>query len=182
MMNEAVPKFFPRCARMSTACCVAILMLCSRGAGADLLSRFELVPGAGDAGSFQRHGIAVRHGRRLQAMVLVAPTSVRAPLAGLAGEITLECLATPVFNIGDGIALAVVLRTGAGERLVYSRYFDAARRAEDRDWVPLSIPLELPETSPSELIITVSGGPQGDLVADWLALASISVRQRTQSP
>ena len=76
----------------------------------------------------------------------------------------------------------MLLKNAAGERMVYTRYFDAGRRAEDREWIPLSIPLDVRDGSGTELIIRLSAGPQGDLVADWLALTSVRLTQRTQSP
>jgi len=158
-----------------------ILLSCRSFTGADLAARFELVAGDG-GGSFDRHYMVVRSGRRMDSMVLVAPATIRASLTGFAGNLILECLATPVFNVGDGMRMDVLLKNAAGERLVYTRYFDAARRAEDREWMPLSIPLDVPGGSASELIIRLSAGPQGDLVADWLALASVRLTQRTQSP
>ena len=146
----------------------------------DFPSRFQLVPGSGAAESFSLHQTVVRRGKPRDAIVLVAPATIRAPLSGYGGNLLLECDATPVYNIGDGMQLTVAIRTGSAERQIFTRYFDAGRRAEDREWVHLSIPLAVTEPSTSELVITVSGGPHGDLVADWLALASIRIIQRTQ--
>ncbi len=131
-----------------------------------------LVRGESDRRSFDRHSLVVRRGRQMDAMVLVAPVTIAASLTGVSGGQLLECLATPVFNTGDGIQMDIYLKTGAGEKKVYSRYFDAGRIASDRDWVPLSVPLDLGREASAELSIRVSGGPQGDLVGDWLALSS----------
>jgi hypothetical protein len=164
--------------------CFSLLLIpvfCSGFAQADLAPHFEVVA-AGGGGSFDRHYMGARRGRRMDSMLLVAPVTIRAPLAGSARNLTLECVAAPVFNVGDGMRMDVLLMTESGERLVYTRYFDAGRRAEDRDWIPLSIPLDGPATSASDLIIRLSAGPHGDLVADWLALASVRLTQRTQSP
>ena len=156
---------------------LSVLLFCSGFQGADFPGRFEQVAGRENGGSFDRHVSVVRRGVRLDAMVLVAPVTIRAPLAGYAGSLTLDCVAAPVFNVGDGMQMDVLLRTGGDDHLLYTRYFDAGRRAEDRAWVPLSIPLEVADASRSELVIMVSGGPQGDLIADWLALASIRLTQ-----
>jgi len=158
-----------------------ILICCQSLAGTDWAAQFELIA-KGRGGSLDRHLMVVRHGRRMDAMVLVAPVTIRAPLGGLFGNLTFECLAAPVYFVGVGMQMDVLLKNEAGEHLVYTRYFDAGRHAEDRDWTLLSIPLDLPDASTSEIIIRLSGGPQGDLVADWLALASVRLMRRTQSP
>ncbi len=132
-----------------------------------------LVRGDSDRRSFDRHSLVVRRGRKMDAMVLVAPLTISASLSGVSGGQILECLATPVFNTGDGIQLDIYLKTGMGEKKVYSRYFDAGRIAADRDWNPLSVPLDLGQDAGSELTIKVSAGPQEDLVGDWLALSSM---------
>jgi hypothetical protein len=58
------------------------------------------------------------------------------------------------------------------------RYFDAGRRAEDRDWIPLAIPFKAGPRPDNELIIAISGGPQDDLSADWLALSGLRLERR----
>lgn len=106
-------------------------------------------------------------------MTLVAPLEIRASLAGLSGTHTLKLLATPVFNIGDGLQMDVLVGGAGALKQVYGRYFDAGRKAEDRDWIPLEIALDLSGAGDAYLEIRISGGPQGDLVADWLALAEV---------
>jgi len=132
--------------------------------------------------NFSRHYPVTRKGRRRDSMVLVAPVMVRAALRSIqAGSYALVCFATPVFNIGDGIQMDVLLASGGTERVIYQRYFDAARRVEDRDWIPLFIPLESNGAMDAELQIRVSGGPQGDLVDDWLALSEVQLVPRDTS-
>lgn len=134
----------------------------------DLADRFS-APENGD--SLRRHVQVQRRGRREDATVLIAPVTVRAGLSGLSGKLTLSFLAAPVFNVGDGMQMDVFLVSAGIPRPVYSRYFDAGRKAEDRDWIPVAVSLDLPKAGEVYLEIHVSGGPQGDLVADWLALA-----------
>jgi len=149
----------------------------------ELSERFS-VPGIhgdqshfGTAGSFERHVPVTRNGMQRDALVLVAPITVEGSLADGSGDVVLEALATPVFNIGDGIQLDITLRTGSGTIAVCHRYFDAGRRAADRQWIPLSFPLGLGGGEGARLSIEVSAGPQGDLVADWLALSSLRLVQ-----
>ncbi|MBN1566211.1 MAG: hypothetical protein JXA73_00060 [Acidobacteria bacterium] len=114
------------------------------------------------------------------ALVLIAPVSVRISLKGMSGDLTLRGLATPVYNIGDGIHMDVFLSRAGKRYFIGNRYFDPGRRAEDRDWIPLFFPLDVGEDD--QLEIDVSGGPQGDLVADWLALSSLRLMQRKAAP
>jgi len=167
------------CISLSNACGPVATGPPSREAGVDLLGRLVVVragPGAAEDGqSVRRHEWVVRHGRRLVTTTLLAPVAVRAGLAGLSGRFTLKLLAAPVFNIGDGIQLEVLV-VGAGDtRPVCSRYFDAGRVAADRDWLRLEVPLDLSGAADSCLEIRVSAGPQGDLDADWLALAEMRI-------
>ena len=167
--------------RISAILSLLILLSGQSFSGTDLADRFAVIAPSAEK-SFDRHFMVVRRGKRMDSMLLVAPVTIHAPLAGSEPNTMFECLATPVFNVGDGMRLDVLLKTGGSERLLFTRYFDAARRAEDRDWIPLSIPLAAPGVSASELVMRLSGGPNGDLTADWLALASVRLTQRTQSP
>jgi hypothetical protein len=115
----------------------------------------------------------LRNGTRRDALVLIAPAVVRASLAGVSGRVIVQALATPVFNIGDGLQMDVSLTEGPRVTRIFSRYFDAGRKAADRAWVPLAIPVDLGNSSNAELSIAVSAGPQGDLVGDWLALSAL---------
>ena len=115
-------------------------------------------------------------------MLLVAPAVVRAPLAGYAGRCALRLLAAPVFNIGDGVQMEVILESSGTEETVYQQYFDAAREAENRKWIPLEITMDLPDGGDSFLLIRASGGPRGDLTADWLALAGLSLSVGSKIP
>ncbi len=129
-------------------------------------------------GSLMAHFRVVRNGSARDAMVLEAPVTICAPLARAAPGAILECQSTPVFNVGDGMQMDMFLIDGAQRRAIYSRYYDAGRRLEDRAWIPLSIPLGLEASSrEAQLEIRVSGGPQGDLVADWLALSDVRIIQ-----
>ena len=110
-------------------------------------------------------------------MRLIAPVAVRAPLAAAVAGAELQFLATPVFNVGDGMLLDVLLAGESGEEILYTRYFDAGRKAADRQWVPIKV--TLPRRSGARwLVLRVSGGPQGNLEADWLAIASMNLSRK----
>jgi len=142
----------------------------------DLTSRFS-APGARLKGSgpasFDPHYPVVRKGQRRDTLLLIAPVTARAEVSGIGGSCSLEALCTQVFNTGDGIQMDIYLTERGERRKVYSRYFDAGRRAEDRDWVPISVPLVLGKAQDSLVEIEASAGPQGDLTSDWLALSSV---------
>ena len=128
----------------------------------DLGERFSLLE-AGVSKTLDTHVEVTRKGQKREAFILVAPAVVRAPLQGALKVMTLQCLAAPVFDVGDGMQMNVYL-TKAGNRIpVGGRYIDPGRKAEDRDWIPVAIPLKV--TEGDQLEIEVSAGPQGDLVA-----------------
>jgi hypothetical protein len=122
----------------------------------------------------------VRHGLRKESLILVAPVSVRASLSGIAGKATLKGRATPVFNVGDGIQMSFFINRAATLHPVGTRYFDAGRNAEDRNWIPIEYALDLREGDMIE--IEISSGPQGDYTADWIALSSLDLVQRDNLP
>jgi hypothetical protein len=140
--------------------------------------RFAVVAGGGTHDSFQQHTVVVRNGRQEDATILVAPITVRANLAGYHGALRLRLLATPVFNIGDGIQMDVFLVNGSDRTRICSRYFDAGRNAADRQWIAMEVPLDFWNRQDSQVEVQVSGGPQGDLVADWLAIAEVRIESR----
>jgi hypothetical protein len=146
-------------------------------ADVDLAERFSVLSPRAESGGrdFDAHFEVTRKGRHRDSMVLTAPVTIHASLAGFSGFMVLKALATPVFNVGDGIEMNIILRSEGTGKLIYTRYFDAGRRAEDRDWISLSIPLELGNAQDPWLEIRVSGGPQGDYVADWLALSAVHI-------
>jgi hypothetical protein len=154
--------------------------------GPDLADRFILItpPDRNVDGQkrLMRHEHVVRNGLARDAMVLVAPATIRMPVDGISGAAILEALSAPVYNLGDGMQMDILLSGSGHERLIYSRYYDAGRRLEDRAWIPLAIPLD-PNGGPedAQLEIRVSGGPQGDLVADWLALSAMRIVPRHAS-
>ncbi len=123
-----------------------------------------------------RNLAGVRKGLRKDTLTLVAPVSVQAVLPDASGKMMLEGLATPVFNIGDGIEMNLFLIRSGARRPVGRRYFDSGRRAEDRAWIPIAFPVDL--RAGDTLEIDVSAGPQGDLVADWLALSELRLVRR----
>ncbi len=155
----------------------------SSGSNYDLADRFAVISGAGESpgsgnSSFVRHFQVVRNGDRRDAILLVAPVSIRASLSDFSGSVLLSLLSTPVFNIGDGIKLDVFLVGPGGESRIFSRYFDPGRQARDRAWIPLEIPVELDGAGRSQVEIRVSAGPRGDLVGDWLALSDLRIVQK----
>jgi hypothetical protein len=136
----------------------------------DLAERFSLFE-AGVPKTLDRQVDVTRKGKKRKAFILVAPAVVRASLQGATGKMTLKCLVAPVFDVGDGMRMDVFLRRNGTRIQVGSRYFDPGRKAPDRDWISIAMPLSI--HSGDQLEIEVSGGPQGDLVADWLAFSSI---------
>ncbi len=138
-------------------------------AAVDLTGR---VSPTGSQKNFERHMDVIRRGNKKDAMVLVAPAGIRASLRGVTGRRTLEFWAAPVFDIGDGFLMMVFINRSGTRFLVYNRYFDPGRRAEDRNWIPFAV--QLGDIQKSDLVeIELSAGPQGDLTADWLALSSV---------
>jgi hypothetical protein len=138
--------------------------------------RFERTDGA--RGPFEDHFEVTRHGIRRKAMRLIAPVAVRAPLEVATAGAELEFLAAPVFNVGDGMLLHVLLAGESGEEMLYTRYFDSGRKAADRQWVQIKVPLPL-RPGARWLVLRVSGGPQGNFEADWLAIASMNLSRKT---
>jgi len=124
-------------------------------------------------GAIHRNMRIGRGGRWESSLVLVAPVAVRAEFGEVSGTVRLEFLAAPAFNLGDGFQLDVFLTDSAEKKPVYSRYFDPGRKASDRDWIPIEVSLDLAGRKEPGLELRVSAGPQGDLVADWLALARV---------
>ncbi len=112
-------------------------------------------------------------------MLLIAPVTAVAETTGFEGSYTLEAWCTQVFNTGDGIQMKIYLAGQGSRKEIYSRYFDAGRRAEDRDWVPICVPLSLGQ-EPARIEIEASAGPQGDLVGDWLAVSSAHLVPRKE--
>jgi len=146
----------------------------------DLTERFSVTsPKTNPAAKeFDAHFSVIRNGSRRDSMVLIAPASIHAPLTGFSGPVELKGFMTPVFDVGDGIRLDIFLNENGIKRLIYNRYFDAGRLAEDRNWIPLSVPLDLKESADNWLEIKISGGPQGDYAADWLAMNAVRMEPR----
>ena len=124
---------------------------------------------------FRRNQQVIRKGSRRRALIILAPLRIQASLQGVSGNATLKGWATQVYNIGDGLQMNLFLRRGGTRSQIGSRYFDSGKKAEDRDWIPLEFPLEIGEGEENWLEIEISAGPQGDLVADWFALSSLSL-------
>ena len=122
---------------------------------------------------FRQDQLVTRKGVRKKAVAMIAPVCIHASLQGVSGKATLKGWAAPVFNIGDGLQMDLFLKRGGIRYQIGSRYFDAGRKAEDRDWIFLEVPLEIGEEDWLEM--EISAGPQGDLVADWLALSEMRV-------
>ena len=182
-------------ARLGTVLLCAVSALCGMGlsgacgpapqgpprreAGVDLLDRFRIaregVAAAGDSQLLRRHEWVTRRGRRMDTTTLLAPVAIRVGLAGLSGRFTLKLLASPLFNVGDGVQMEVCAGSAGSCRQVCSRYFDPGRLAGDRDWIELAVPVDLSGAVDSYLEIRVSAGPQGNLDADWLALAEVRI-------
>lgn len=127
---------------------------------------------AGGESPLRPHMPVRRAGETRDATVLIAPVAANVALGGQAGRAVLECLTAPVFNMGDGFLLEISLWRAGSRETVCRRYYDPGRRASDRAWIILHVPIDFGEGGAAELRFELSGGPQGDLTADWLALAS----------
>ncbi len=142
----------------------------------DLMERFAPVDSASSESQFRKHMLVIRKGVRKDALVAVSPVIIRAPLQGVSGQMVLQGFAAPVFNIGDGIQMNIFLRYAGISRPISSRYFDPGRKIEDREWIPIEIPLTLSEGE--QLEIQAVAGPRGDSTADWLALSSMQLASK----
>jgi hypothetical protein len=138
-----------------------------------------LNPGLHDS-NFERNMSVIRRGLRRDALILMAPVTVRASIKGISGRRILEGWATPLFNVGDGFQMNLFLIQSRERRLISGRYFDAGRKFEDRDWIPIAIPLDIGQDN--QLEIEVTAGPQGNLDADWLALSSLRLTRGKTTP
>jgi hypothetical protein len=141
----------------------------------DLSERFSIVD-SGSTKNFEKRKDVVRKGQRRVSLVLVAPVAIRASLHGVSGKVTLHLTAAPVFNIGDGFSMNLSLNRAGVRHPVGNRYFDPGRKAEDRDWVAIAIPLEVQPGD--QLEIEALGGTQGDFTADWLAISPVKLVSR----
>jgi hypothetical protein len=152
----------------------------------DLSDMLRLEPALSAQGggeeAFRKHILVTRKGETKSAVVLIAPVAVSASVPGLAGAAILECMTAPVFNVGDGFQLVITLSTKGKRETLYGRYYDPGRNADDRAWIALSVPLNLGRAGDAQLGFQLSGGPQGDLVADWLAIASARLVQTEARP
>jgi hypothetical protein len=131
----------------------------------DILDLFDSVDhhaaAPGTSGSIERHANVTRGGRLREALVLVAPVTVRADLAAITGRYLLTLQASPVFNIGDGMQMDVWMESAGNRRKVLQRYFDAGRSLADRHWVSLEIALDLSGVPAQYIEIQVTGGRKG---------------------
>jgi hypothetical protein len=139
----------------------------------NLMDRFSSADSALQDSHLRQNQYVTRKGLRKKSLVMIAPVCIHASLRGVSGKATLRGWAAPVFNIGDGLQMNLFLRSSGIRHQIGSRYFDAGRKAEDRDWIFLKVPLEMGEDNWLE--IEISAGPQGNLVADWLALSELSL-------
>jgi hypothetical protein len=197
--RETMPTYLrdpARCATIMRSLCVislgSVLLLALSGCapvsrsiplltGVLLEDAFGLKAANGQAlsGESRRppHFSLVRAGTRRNGLLLVAPEVVSAPLPGLAGKMEFRCFVAPVYNIGDGVILEIVLEAEDRERVLLRRRLDAGRRAEDRQWNELVVPLQIPRDGASLLLRASGGDPEDnpgtgvDLVADWLVIA-----------
>jgi len=139
----------------------------------DLMERLSLADSSQPEDHFKQGQLVTRRGLRRHALVMVAPVRVHAPLQGVSGKATLRGWAAPVYNIGDGLQMNLFVRRSGIRHQVGSRTIDSGKNAEDRDWIPIEISLEIGEEDWLE--IEISAGPQGNLVADWLAFSELGL-------
>jgi len=161
------------CILLSTACASSVG---PRDSAIEKGTRFVesfLKAGEVEGGELHHKMRVNRRGRQEGSLVLVAPIVARAEIREASGPVKLQFLAAPVFNLGDGFQLDVFLKDGSEKSLVYSRYFDPGRKTSDRGWIPVEFSLDVAQRKRAGLELKVSAGPQGDLVADWLALAQM---------
>jgi hypothetical protein len=158
--------------------CMAALGFCgcamTEGSRTALADRFR-VESAAPPEAFAAHQEVTRSGHRKDAMRLIAPLRIRLSLGEMPQTFKLTMQVTPVFNIGDGMQLDFLVGKSGESHPVAGRYFDAARIAADRAWVPMEVTVDSGGEAGAYLEIRLSGGPQGDLVADWLAIADLRV-------
>ncbi len=141
---------------------------------ANVLERFVPVVQSPNRPSLLNPVVVDRAGVKKSAMVLVAPIAVRAPLAGFLGRIELQLAVAPLFNVGDGIQMEIWLLDDGPPVRICTRYFDPGRRFEDRRWTPITATMDVHRRD-ARLEIRVSGGPEGNLTADWLAFADLHI-------
>lgn len=139
----------------------------------NLMDRLSLAGSGQPEEHFKPGQWVTRKGLRREALVIVAPVIIHAPLQGVSGRATLRGWAAPVYNIGDGLQMYIFVRRNGIRDQVGSQYIDSGRNAGDRDWIPIEVPLEIGEGDWLE--IEISAGPQGNLVADWLALSEFGL-------
>jgi hypothetical protein len=139
----------------------------------DLTDRFSPAESSQNSAHFEQNTPVIRKGVAKKALIISAPVSIHASLQGISGEMVFKGWAAPVFNIGDGLEMKLFLRRDGNRHPLGVRTFDAGRKAEDRAWVPIDIPLSL--TGMDQLEIEVTAGDQGDLTADWLALSELTL-------
>jgi len=111
--------------------------------GMDLIDRLAPITPVAPDMHVSRNSSVIRNGLQKDALILVAPVSVRASLRGSSGRLMLVGLATPMFNIGDGIQMDLYLSRTGERHFIGNRYFDSGRRAEDRKWIPIAFPVDL---------------------------------------
>ncbi|MBM3789690.1 MAG: hypothetical protein FJW35_04975 [Acidobacteria bacterium] len=126
-------------------------------------------------GEFHRGMRVARRGTVRPSLVLAAPAQIALQWKGAAGRLRVRCWAAPVFNIGDGCLLSVTWVGDDRTLSAFSRYFDAARNEADREWSRLDFLVEMGGRPDGELVFELTGGPEGDLTADWMAFADLTV-------
>jgi len=168
--------FFAAAIMGSTGCGKSRELEIRAESGIDLSKRFSLANAAAPD-NFQRHMKVIRKGKSKDALKLVAPVTIQASLNGTTGKRVLEFCGAPVFDTGDGFLMRVFVRRSGVRYPVGNKYFDPGTNAEDRSWISFAIQLGKINEG-DQLEIEVSGGPQGDLTADWLALSSFRLREQ----
>lgn len=139
----------------------------------NLMNRLSPADSSQPEERFKQDQLVTRRGLRRKALVIVAPFRIHAPLQGFSGKATLRGWAAPVYNIGDGLQMNLFIRRSGIRHPAGSRYVDSGKNAGDRDWIPIEVSLEIGEEDWLE--IEISAGPQGNLVADWLALSELGL-------
>ena len=81
----------------------------------------------------------------------------------------------PAGETTDGVELRItLLRPGAPEQLVFSRYVNPRDNPGDRGVIPISVDFAMP--AGAELMVTVNSGPNGSSTRDWAFLGKLSIK------
>jgi Gpi18-like mannosyltransferase len=79
---------------------------------------------------------------------------------------------------GDGVAFQVRVEADGGTRVLFSRFIDPKRKAEDRRWHDEAVDLSGWSGRPIVLVFSTTGGPEGNQEYDWAVFGEPTLRER----